>query len=146
MAKNANDETTTQMDDSIHKADRTRKNAIKQMRTTATKLKNSTAESDPAVRDHAAQIAQNLYEIADFLDTLTVDQTMPILPEPEVIEREVVVQAKSQPDTSPASKPSPKSATPVAEDELVIAFTPQQLATGAAFIVGMFVGLFLRRK
>lgn len=125
--------------DASGKADRTRKNAIKQMRTTATKLKNSAEDSPEPVREHAAQVAQNLYDMADFLDSLAVDQTAPILPEP-------AAPQIAPPAPTPAKSAAPPSTTPATEEELFFAFTPQQIMTGAAFFAGLLVGAIFRRR
>lgn len=147
MAENADNTPETSDDiaallaDATSKADRTRKNAIKQMRTTATKLKNSAEDSPDPVRDHAEQVAQNLYDMADFLEALAVDQTTPVLPEPAPETAETVPKSPTPPKTPPASPQTSQQ-----EEELFFAFTPQQIMTGAAFFAGMLVGLVFRRK
>lgn len=153
MDETPHDDISALLDSATSQADRTRKNAIKQLRSTATKLKNQHDDSPDIVRDSVAHMAENLYAIADYLDTLEVDKALqlPVQAEDAATSTDdprAIQRAATPPPT--IDIPTGQQAALPMEDgpaaSSALSERDQPLVMGISFLVGMVVGLLLRRS
>jgi hypothetical protein len=112
-----------QLGANTEQAERTRKNAIKQFRTTATRLRKQAKDAPEAVKQQSELLARNLESLADQLNARTVEQGPVPVARPEPPRRTVDVPVSPPPNTENIA-----------------------WAAVGSFIGGLLLGLITRRR